>query len=148
MNSQLPRLKKFSLHFSISQNRRVFVPPFGRGFTICVWFISMVGRSQMPTNHNTPATASTSSRAAKRKAESSPTQEEPATTGSQSRPQRKKQKQQQQPSSTSPSASPVATATATTTIKGNESALTKHLLGLLDEIKNAVDDEYVSLPPL
>jgi len=91
----------------------------------------------MPTNHN----HATTSRTAKRKAESSPQEEDPPTT--QSRPQRKKQKQQptKQEEDTSPSASPVAT----TKTGGNESALTKHLLGLFNEIKKTVDDEYVSM---
>jgi hypothetical protein len=91
----------------------------------------------MPTNHN-PATTS---RNAKRKAESSPQEEDPSTT--QTRPQRKKQKQQptKQEEDTSPSASPIAR----TRGGGNESALTKHLLGLFNEIKKSVDDEYVSL---
>jgi hypothetical protein len=102
-----------------------------------VFALSMVGRSQMPTNHN-PATTS---RTAKRKAESSPQEEDPPTT--QTRPQRKKQKQQptKQEEDTSPSASPVAR----TRGGGNESALTKHLLGLFNEIKKSVDNEYVSL---
>ena len=80
-------------------------------------------------------------RNAKRKADS-PEEEEPLT-----RPQRKKQKQQQQQhrgqdsEASSPSLSPVAARQT-----GSVSALQKHFRGLYDEIINAADNEYVSLP--
>ena len=79
----------------------------------------------------------------KRKAESEPEEQEsqhdkeqaeelPA---SSARPQRKRQKQ------SSPSASPVATA-ATPKTTANETPLTKHLLGLFNEITSALDNTY------
>jgi len=75
-------------------------------------------------------------RNAKRKAESPEEQQQQQSTTASNRPQRKKQKRSSSPAPPAPP-SPVAQ-----TKPPVQSALTKHLFALYNEIYNATDDEY------